>query len=202
MKKLYNSLYSHDCSLDLQKLKLSCLKVENIVKDLTEDQIWGGLKGQPNPPNTIKKNNQYTFLSYPFPQVHNLYKAIQSFFYEAEKDYYSVNLKCNYFIKSWINVYYENEFLDWHGHFYEASRAWHGFFCVDTEPSITSYRFTDGFSLDAECKNNTIILGLSDTNKHKTQQWIEKNRPRITIAFDIMPEQNLKNYSSNLWIPI
>ena len=202
MEKLYKSLYSQECKLDLEKLKKTCKKLEDIVKELPVDYIWGNLKAQPNPPATITKNDRYSFFTYPFSQVHNVYKAIQNFFYEAEKDYYGSNLKCNYFIKGWINVYYEHEFLAWHGHYYEASRAWHGFFCVDTEPSITSYKFNDGFELDAVCKDSSIIMGLSDTNIHKTQKWYDKNRPRITVAFDIIPEQNLQRSTSNVWIPI
>ena len=36
--------------------------------------------------------------------------------------------------------YKEGDFIDWHTHWPKEKNTWHGFFCVDCEPSYTTYR--------------------------------------------------------------
>lgn len=202
MKKLYDGLYSTDCNLDLEKLKSSCLKIEDIVTQFPTDPRWVDNKNHKNPPATVRTISSYNFLTFPYPQIHNLYKAIQNFFYQVEKSEYGNNGERNYYILSWLNVYHENESLDWHTHTYNTPRAWHGFFCVDTEPSNTLYKFANQSHLSVECKNNSMVIALSENNYHKTEKWLDKTKPRITVAFDIIPEQGLREVKPNRWIPL
>jgi hypothetical protein len=202
MKKITDGLYQLNCNLNITELKKSCNSIYEDIKSLPLDHNWYNNDGQPNAPNTTKSFSQYNILTFPLSEIHNLYKTIKFSFLEVEKDYYGYNLNLNYFIQAWLNVYDVGQFIDWHGHYYNIARTWHGFYCLDVEPSITTYKFTNNQLLDVSCEDNSLIIGLSDNNQHKTEKWHDKSRPRITIAFDIVPEKGLLGVRPNHWIPI
>lgn len=202
MKKLHHGLYEVQCDLNLDKLKNSCYTVFDSVKNLDVDPVWIDNPGQPSAPSSTKKILQYNLFTYVLPKIPELYKFIRSSFYQIELDHYSKNLNLNYYIQSWVNVYKHNQFVDWHGHHYPVGWAWHGFFCVDTEPSNTQYRFDNGTIVTVPSINNKLVLGLCENNEHKSDIWPYIDRDRITIAFDIIPESGLINSRPNHWVPI
>jgi hypothetical protein len=203
MNKLYQDLYIEECTLDLEKLTNSCFRLDTHITNMplfppdtsAKAPKWKSAKNW-------EKHKMYNFLSYPFPQIHNLYKTIQNFFYKVEKDYFGENKNFNYWIRSWLNIYYETHYIGWHTHAQNMPDAWHGNFFVDTEPSILSYKFKDDTLYDIECKVNHIVLALSDNSVHRTYPWHDSKKPRITVAFDIIPEEPLNQYFNHRWIPI
>lgn len=202
MKKIVEGLYRCHADLNLLELKKSCEKIYEKIKNLPLDDDWYDNDGQPNAPDTTKSLSRYNILTFPLPQIHELYETIKYSFYQVEKDCYGLNLNCNYFIQAWLNYYTKGQFIDWHGHHYKTSYAWHGFFCVDSMPCVTTYKFIDNNLVEVESIDNTLLIGLSENNQHKSGVWSDASRHRITIAFDIVREKSLKNVQNNHWIPI
>jgi hypothetical protein len=166
---------------------------------------------------------------YPFPIIHDLYYSISAAFYLCLEDFYGFKTNKKYFIQCWLNIFKKDEFIDWHKHQPIENEAWHGFVCVDTEPdSFTTYSWPNdssrkGLLLDIPSKDGLIVMGLSNGDRHKSSKWVVEGRPRITIAFDIVPaialsEHTILNYPEprylnaiknstnsqfvNHWIPI
>ena len=86
--------------------------------------------------------------------------------------------------------------------------SWHGYYCVDVEPSKTSYKLEkNGKIVHVQNEDNLLVLSKSLDDQHRTWAW-EYDHPRITIAFDILPASNILNFEGenkmgkNHWIPI
>ena len=201
MEEITKGLFLKRTNINLVNLRESCNLIYNKIKLLPLDDNWYNNDGQPNAPNTTKSFNQYNVLTFPLPQIHELFTEIKTVLYECERKYYGTNLKCNYFIQAWLNVYKKGQFIDWHSHRYDVARAWHGFICISTEPSETIYKFDDQI-INVPSKDNQIVLGISENNKHKTNPWPFSDRDRITIAFDIIDRIGLRDVNPNHWIPI
>jgi hypothetical protein len=156
-----------------------------------------------NSENTSKKNfcpgsqmltdiyQEYNLLMYPFPGFHELYFGIQNMFHQVLTHCFG-KTNNQYYIQSWLNLYERGQFIDWHDHWKPHQEAWHGFFCVDVEPnSKTSYMWPNIEEvIDIESKNNLLVIGTSNGDKHKSSSW-DNDHPRITIAFDIVPLKSL-----------
>ena len=202
MDTIQYGLYKTLGSLDTIKLKQECLSIYETLKQLPMDKSWVGNDGQPNAPTTLKSLSQYNIFTFPTKSLYELYDFVKQSFYEIEKAHYGYNLKQKYYIQAWLNVYQHGQFIDWHGHHYNVNWAWHGFYCVDAEPSETLYKFIDGSEISVPSINNQLCLGICEHNEHKTLAWPYTDRPRITIAFDIVSVQSLKDVQYNHWIPI
>jgi hypothetical protein len=220
MKKHAEALYSQICDLNLVKIKDSCIQINDMISNHFTSDPKFDFQGPAVPVNKLFE--QYNVLMYPLPEIHALYNTIKDFFYKCQIDANGKILKKNYFIQSWMNVYKKGEFIDWHNHGSTAVYAWHGFFCVNAENSKTTYQFKNSPELiDIESHNNLLVLGKSNTDFHRTYPWHDENNPRITVAFDIVPEDTIlrlngkKNsdttltemiqeypYFKNHWIPI
>jgi hypothetical protein len=147
-------------------------------------------------PLTTQGFEHYNLLMYPFDGFHSLYFEIQQLFQQFNKS----NEK--YYIRCWLNMYEKGNFVDWHDHFPTKSGSWHGFFCVDCEPSKTTYRLPNILELvDIVSENNLLVLSKSDGDQHRTWPWEYADRDRITIAFDIVPASYTGEFL-NHWIPI
>ena len=57
--------------------------------------------------------------------------------------------------------------------------------------------------VDVMNRDNLLIIAPSANDLHRTIPWKVSNRPRITIAFDIVPGRWIENAAwENHWIPI
>ena len=163
---------------------------------------------------------------YPLPGINELYWNIHQAFHACLTDAHGV-VEDKFFIQCWLNYYQKGEFIDWHNHTATNVGGWHGFFCLDVEPdSFTSYKWPNDperkdLIIEVPSKNNKLVIGTSNRDLHRSSDWTH-DRPRITIAFDIMPEQELyigggsrdgsplsfkqkmkdSKYFVNHWIPI
>ena len=95
--------------------------------------------------------------------------------------------------------------LDWHSHWEQKWNSWHGYIYVDVQNSMpaTLYKLP-GYSdiITLYGKNGNMVISRSNGDTHKTVLW-EDEKPRISIAFDILPESSMTNLNDiNHWIPI
>jgi len=188
-------VYTKQTTLNLSDVKSSSFIMHDFVKK-TFYNPDGHL--DPNVQLDRKVWSKYNILMYPLPGMHDLYNEIKTMFDQCNTD----NNK--YYIQAWVNFYYHNDFIEWHYHSPREHNAWHGFLCVDCEPSYTAYKilnWPDMVKIPSE--NGTLVLSRSGDDQHRTAPWPYKDRPRITIAFDIIPQQFIQyDEFINHWIPI
>jgi len=102
---------------------------------------------------------------------------------------YNIDIeKQNYMIHGWFNyfpikMYNERNYeeLFWHDHGHRPN-AFHGYYAVNAEPSITHYKI-NGEKIDRENKNGRLILAKTGI-PHAVGKWNE-DKPRITVAYNI-----------------
>lgn len=124
-------------------------------------------------------------------EIYNLQNDIKKLVVDA-CEYYNINFNDqNYYIHGWFNYWPEkfnvgidSDKLHYHDHGNISPNLFHGYYCVNAEPSITHYRI-DGIRLDNVNKNNKVIVSKNGY-PHTPGSWSE-NIPRITIAYNISP---------------
>jgi hypothetical protein len=196
IKEHFKGLYTSDIDLNINDIKNSCMFVYKSI--LNDDSLE--LAMPENSPLLVNYQKSvaaagvnYNFFSLPYPGIYDLYWKIREVFYIAAKTHYGVDIKRKYFIHAWLNVYEKNEFLDWHSHPNNDVIFWHGFYCVNTEPSKTSYKLLNDTKeiIDIECINNRIVLSPLSGELHRTWPWTKDHDPRITIAFNITTDNSI-----------
>ena len=85
-------------------------------------------------------------------------------------------------LQSWVNHHYENELLGWHNH----SSTWHGYVSIQPWNTVTEF---DDFVV--ENKVGQIYFGPGGL-RHRVVSLDDApfDDKRITVAFDIMTEQD------------
>jgi len=192
LKTIHNYIHLFKFSLDKNKLIHSSKNLYELVKNnlYTNQQIK----------STISTDlyERYNYLMYPSDEIHKLYTEIKTAFDSVKDD-----LNKKYYIQCWLNYYNKGDFIDWHSHWEKEKEAWHGFYCLDCEPSFTSYKLPnikDPINIYSE--DNLMVISKSNGDEHRTWPW-EYDKPRLTIAFDIVPYEYI-NYKqwTNHWLPI
>lgn len=176
-------LYSFEISnIDNQKLAGYCLKVEEFFTKIKKKSISGKKFNYPN--ITSSEHTKYNTFTFITEEILNLYteikKHVEPLIDKSEK----------YVIKSWINIFRDGQQLDWHNHCKPWNKmSWHGFYCVEVGDSYTEYKIhNEKDIIKISSKNGLFVFGKSDGgNKHRTSLWGDKQNPRITIGFDIVP---------------
>ena len=186
-------LYSVDTSnIDNKLLVDQCLFIEKyLLNDLPviDTHRYGCL--------TTAHHLEYNFLTSPLNEINKLYHTLKKHLKPfLEKD-------TNYMIKSWLNVFRENQKIDWHGHWPHEFRVWHGFYCLQVGTSCTYYKIPNHSEIiKVPSVDGRIVFGKSQGDEHCSSTWTDNSIPRITIAFDIIPVDSLKNiYRINHYIP-
>lgn len=195
-------IHTRKLNLNLSKIKNSCNKMYDFINNEFNDASKN-YSGQNN--LTDQLFLKYNFFMYPFPEFYELYFEIQRMFYDKLSNNDQGE---TYYIQSWLNFYWDGDFIDWHKHWPAYTNSWHGYYCVNVEPSKTSYKLEgSGKIIDVENENNLLVLSESLEDQHRTWPW-EFEQPRITIAFDILSASNILNFEGenlmgiNHWIPI
>jgi len=203
---------------DLNKLSNYLLDIQDKV--FTEnlfnipDDIL--VKYKDNRPGTltqlgIKYYNVFTFVN---SEIYNLKNALKQLTKEA-CNYYQIDFeKSEYYIHGWFNAdrptenksYGVNPIKNPH-HFHDHSGGigipyFHGYYCVDAEPSSTFYQIDRNPNniFENVNKNNRAILSETG-HPHGRDDWFF-DQQRITIAYDITPLNNLQNEIPNKWMPL
>jgi hypothetical protein len=163
--------------------------------DINEKSIWDSSGSI-----TTSKWNKYNVFQFYTPEIHNLFKSVKSMLIEA-CDYYGVNFeKEQYWVQGWFNVNYNHVGkLDWHEHGGNGAPWFHGYYCVEAEPSTTHYKVFDQ-ETERHNKNNYAILSETG-HPHAMADW-SWDGPRITIAYDLVPFRGIMTDWEQHWIPL
>ena len=118
-------------------------------KKIVDGELIKGEKNEQTPWNssgsesTINWNKYNVFQIYD-PNIHNLFRALRDMTIEA-CNYYDLDfIKEQFMVQGWFNINQTNNGkLDWHDHGPMGAPNFHGYYCVNAEPSITHYRVFD-----------------------------------------------------------
>ena len=172
-------------TIDNNKLYNTCCNVEEFLK-----------KRYPEPRNntygcfTSYHHRKYNLFLFACPELHKLYREI------CNKALNLLDKNKIYYIRCWPNLFKAGYNINWHGHWGAESKTFHGFYCVNTEGGYTSY--TDyripGHSeeIRVPSKDGLLVIGKSENDKHRSSVWDNKDKFRVTVAFDIIPHESLK----------
>lgn len=188
--------------IDNNILYEDCLRIEdyisNVVVKKTEWDIeYGSASG--------REYRKYNVFLFPSDELNKLFYNIR----EAIEHLKDPNE--TYVIQSWLNVYRENKYIDWHNHWPAHYKAFHGFYCVNSEntPSYTDYKFPtiNDDVTRVVSKDGLLVYGKSENDQHRSSDNWQSSKPRVTIAFDIIPSRAIRdNFQSqfifNHFIPI
>jgi hypothetical protein len=191
--KRIEGLYTAKVDLNLRVMRRTADEMYGIIKEsFSSDK--SDYSGQST--LTTKLFSKYNFLMYPLPGINELYWNIHQVFHACLSDMHGV-VEDRFFIQCWLNYYQKGEFIDWHSHTINDVGGWHGFYCLDVEPgSYTSYKWPrdkdrEDLVFDVQSENNLIVMGKSNNDQHRSSEWPFEDRPRITVAFDILPQSHI-----------
>lgn len=156
--------------------------------------------------STIKWK-EYNVFQFHIPEIYNVYKSVSEMTKEACK-YYEINFEeQKYMIQGWFNIN-EKQFgrLGWHDHGPPGNFApfFHGYYCVNAEPSNTYYKlFNDDFKIFRNVNINNRAILSEMGHPHSQGDWSWDGR-RITVAYDICPLKSIEQTSETEqhWIPL
>lgn len=152
--------------------------------------------------------NLYNIFQFHNESIYNLYASLREMTIEA-CEYYGINFKKqNYMVQGWFNMSgIKNPELDNINHYHDHLGGtgipnFHGYYCVDAEPSSTFYKINSDKDQIFENinKNNRAIISETG-HPHGIGPW-EFDRPRITIAYDISPLSVMSEDIEQHWIPL
>jgi hypothetical protein len=195
-KHLDNDLPELAEFLQNQYSNMETLKLSGITKVTPRDHWLSS-----DSVSTIKWR-EYNVFQFYHPSIHNLYKNISDTIKEA-CEYYEINFEeQKYMVQGWFNINYNHSGkLDWHDHGGPYAPYFHGYYCVNAEPSITYYSVF-GNQVENHNKNNRMIISEMG-HPHAMGDW-DWEGPRVTIAYDIMPLKSLiaNKAEPQHWIPL
>jgi hypothetical protein len=149
-------------------------------------------------------SHHYNIFQIPNYSIYNLYCAIKNMTQEA-CEYYDIDFENEkYMIQGWFNCdeKSETDLNDLHDHFPNTGAPYfHGYYCVNAEPSITHYQINKELMFDNINKNNKAILSETG-HPHRKGSW-GLDEKRITIAYDMKPLKSLnKEALQQHWVPL
>jgi hypothetical protein len=206
------------CDLDLEKLRINCFQVSEFIKKrYSEEKFENGFGARTT--NLFEKYNLFMIASGP---MHELFKEIVTFWntWNPSDDIF--------YMQAWMNIYEEAPNLGWHHHSPGYMNSYHGYFCVDVDNSQTTYAMEPKYYqdciahdyttstgdplltynekyeiVDVMNRDNLLVIAGSVNDMHRSMPWKIQTRPRITIAFDIVPGRWIENSVwENHWIPL
>lgn len=146
----------------------------------------------------------YNIFTWDHPGIASLKEALRDIIIEAS-DYYGINFDDeNYYINGWFNLDFaspENREigvspLKHPEHYHDhaggtGAPIFHGYYCVNAEPSSTFYKINRLDDFENINKNNRAIVSETG-HPHGRDDWYEE-KARITIAYDIAKMEKLRN---------
>jgi len=203
LNKLYDDLHSVQADM-----------IENNFFRVPEDIIE---KFRKNPSGSATQLGQYyNIFHLSTKEIVCLYDGLSKLTKEACK-YYGIDIeKEQYMIHGWFNLDFPNPVgtkdispLHNPSHFHDHSEGhgapwFHGYYCVNAEPSSTFYKIggSDGEIFENINKNNRAIISETG-HPHGRDDWYE-NTARITIAYDITPLEHTITERIGFipWVPL
>lgn len=151
----------------------------------------------------------YNIFNFDHPGISALQDALRDSVKEAclyyGHDYESLNYKIhgwyNYDPKTQgsvgVNPLHNDKFF--HDHMGgEGAPVYHGYYCVNAEPSITFYKINNDELFENKNINNRAIVSETG-HPHGRDDWFQ-DKPRITIAYDICPSN--MDIPTDIWIKL
>jgi len=204
-------------NVDIAPLRQTCMGVKSVLASRYGDKKTDN--GYENLTTNLFGNyNLFMFSSAP---LHGVFREICSLWNAVKPD------DDIYYLQSWLNVYDSSESIGWHYHWTEKYSAWHGLFGVDVDVSKTTYalqprhyqmakehpymynnnpvlEFDEKYQLvNYINRDGFVMMSPSAGDCHRNIPWGISDRPRITIAFDIVPGRHIFNEDwENHWIPL
>ncbi len=169
-------------NIDNNALYNTCINVETelakVFPPVPDPKIYGCF--------TSYYHDNYNLFSFPCAQLSQLYTNMSASFGQ-------ILPPGAYYIRCWVNLFDKGKNIDWHSHWDAKYKTYHGFYCVNTEGEHESYtdyavphlignkicRIT---SADGLC-----VIGKSERDQHRSSEWLNDGKYRVTIAFDIIP---------------
>jgi hypothetical protein len=186
-----------------EDLKLRYEKIKNAeilgVTELSEHESWQ----ESNSVSTMKWR-QYNVFQFHTQEIYTLYQSLKEMAKEA-CEYYDLDFyKERYMLQGWFNINSNQKGgkLDWHDHGPTGAPLFHGYYCVNAEPSSTSYVVFDK-QVENVNKNNRAILSEMG-HPHAMGNW-DWDGERITIAYDLIPLSQVEQFgieNEQHWIPL
>ena len=198
-KFLNNDLNNLSTFLQLKYKEIAASEVRGVTPlNSQHEEFWvesGSL-------STVKWREYNVFQFYSV-EIYNLFVGIRDTVKEA-CEYYGIDFKKQqYMLQGWFNINTsKGGKLDWHDHGGPYAPYFHGFYCVNAEPSITHYKINndDNQIVDNININNRLILSEMG-HPHAQGNW-DWDGPRITIAFDVIPLASVGNAPEQHLIPL
>lgn len=183
------------------KLRYSQIETQELkgIKPMGDHELWE----ESNSVSTVKWR-EYNVFQFHIDGIRELYNAVSEMTKEA-CEYYGVDFKKqNYMLQGWFNINSNEKGgkLDWHDHGPAGAPFFHGYYCVNAEPSLTHYVTTNGY-VQNHNKNNRAILSEMG-HPHAMGDW-EWSGERITVAYDVLPFAEIKEIAPDQeqhWIPL
>ena len=174
-------------NIDNKALYNTCINVENelakVFPPLEDTSIYGCF--------TSVYHDHYNLFSFPCTQLSELYMNMAKSFGEILRP-------GKYYIRCWVNLFDKGKNIDWHSHWDAKYKTYHGFYCVNTEGQYESYTEYAVPTLIGEqiCRikstNGLCVIGKSEYDQHRSSEWLNDDKYRVTIAFDIIPIEALR----------
>lgn len=153
--------------------------------------------------------NYYNIFQFDNNEIKALHNALRDLVKDASEYYghdfnekqYKINGWFNYDPKtqggSGVNPLKNDIFFHDHAEGLGAP-IFHGYYCVNAEPSITYYKIDGETLFENYNKNNRVIVSETG-HPHGRDDWYE-DKPRITIAYDIAPKNS--HVVTNMWVEL
>lgn len=171
----------------------------NIYEKFSDIDQSDNVNPNQNVPFSTLQYYAYNLFMYPAPGFYELFVQIRDAYREFSNDDQPA------YMEAWLNVYNRGDHLDWHGHWPPEYEIWHGFYCVDVETdSYTDYRIPMvREEVRVHSEDNLLVIGKGTGDLHRSSPWHLDHKPRVTIAFDIIPQKSLQPFNAiNHWIPV
>lgn len=200
--KFFERFLNNDLNYLGKELDDRYLKIQNAevlgVSELKDDEIWK----QSNSVSTMKWR-EYNVFQFHIPSIHNLFRAVSDMTKEACA-YYDIDFdKQQYMAQGWFNINYTKKGkLDWHDHGPWGAPHFHGYYCVNAEPSVTYYKVFDKEVVNNNINNRAILSEMGHPHAQADWDW---EGPRITVAYDVIPLEGLIQngmHQEQHWIPL
>ena len=151
------------------------------------------------------KWRQYNVFQFHIPAIHKLFKAVAEMAREA-CDYYEIDFDAQqYMVQGWFNVNESGSgLLGWHEHGVEGAPNFHGYYCVNAEPSETLYSVFNEIKVNVNKNDRAILSEMGHPHTQLEWDWPGK---RISIAYDVVPLADViankhKQEFEQHWIPL
>lgn len=150
------------------------------------DKSWNRYNGVPT--QFLSKYNLLKDDFEPFKKLHDALRELT----KNACSYYDIDFdKQNYYVMAWFNYdygYHKYSVKNLHDHNNGLGIPdFHGYYCIDAEPSVTHYQiYKDPENMFENVNKNNRVIVSETGHPHSRGDW-DFERPRVTIAYDILP---------------